>query len=80
MPISPELQTELNGVFAELVERAQASGHLRRDLILDDIPMFMCGIGAATAKPHRCPNAWERHLSIVVDGLRATNASGPLPT
>jgi AcrR family transcriptional regulator len=80
MPISPELQAELNGVFAELVRRAQDSGDLRRDLVLDDIPMFMCGIGAATAKPHCCPNAWQRHLSIIIDGLRATNASGPLPT
>ena len=48
--------------------------------MLDDIPMFMCGIGAATAKPHRCPDAWRRHLTLVIDGLRATNASEPLPT
>ncbi len=80
MPISPELQTELNAVFTELVRRAKASGHLRDDVLLDDIPMLMCGIGAATAKPHQCPDAWRRHLSLVIDGLRATDASGELPT
>ncbi len=80
MPITPELQTELNGIFLELVRRAQAAGQLREDIVLDDIPMVMCGIGMATAKPHCCPEAWRRHLAIVIDGLRATNASGTLPT
>jgi len=80
MPISPEMQTELNGIFSELVQRAQAAGRLRTDIVLDDIPMVMCGIGAATAKPHCCPEAWRRHLTIVIDGLRATNPSDVLPT
>jgi AcrR family transcriptional regulator len=80
MPITPEMQTELNAIFRELVRRAQAAGRLRDDIVLDDIPMVMCGIGAATAKPHCCPDAWRRHLTIVIDGLRATNASETLPT
>ena len=75
MPIPPELQREINEIYTELVQRAQASGELRPDLVLDDIPMFMCGIGMATAKPHCCPDAWRRHLTIVIDGLRASNAS-----
>ena len=33
--------------------------------------MVMCGIGSATKKEHRCADAWRRHLSIVLDGLRA---------
>jgi AcrR family transcriptional regulator len=80
MPISPELQEQLNEVFNELIRRAQGAGRLRSDVVLDDLPMVMCGIGAATAKPHCCPDAWRRHLSIVIDGLRATNASDALPT
>src|SRR4051812_31755397 len=80
MPITPELVAELNEVYAELVRRAQEAGALRHDLVLDDIPMFMCGIGAATANPHRCADAWPGHLSLVIDGLRATNASDDLPT
>jgi hypothetical protein len=63
-----------------LVTRAKEAGQLREDIVLDDIPMVMCGIGAATAKPHCCPDAWRRHLTIVIDGLRATNASDTLPT
>jgi hypothetical protein len=42
--------------------------------------MFTCGIGMATVKPHACPDAWRRHLAIIIDGLRATSASAPLPS
>jgi len=79
MPFSTELQTEMYEVYSQLIERAIASGDLRPDIVMDDIPMFMCGIGMATVKPHCCPNAWRRHLSVVIDGLKAANASGPLP-
>ena len=74
------VEQELNAAMTELIRRAQAAGALRTDVILDDIPMLMCGIGSATRKEHRCPDAWRRHLSIVIDGLRASTASGPLPT
>ena len=63
-----------------LMRRAQEAGVLRRDAIIDDIPMLMCGIGSATKKEHRCDGAWRRHLSIVLDGLRASAAGDDLPT
>jgi AcrR family transcriptional regulator len=69
----------LNETVSELIRRAQAAGVLREDLVVDDIPMVMCGIGAATKKDHRCPGAWRRHLSLVLDGMRAGGAGGPLP-
>ena len=58
--------------MSELIRRAQAPAALREDLTVDDIPMVMCGIGSATKKEHRCADAWRRHLSIVLDGMRAT--------
>jgi AcrR family transcriptional regulator len=69
----------LTDTMAEVIRRAQEAGVLRGDLIVDDIPMVMCGIGSATKKEHRCEGAWRRHLSIVLDGLRATAATRPLP-
>ena len=74
------VEQELNETMTELLRRAQEAGALRPDVILDDVPMLMCGIGSATRKEHRCPDAWRRHLSIVIDGLRASTASGSLPT
>ena len=69
----------LTDTMAKLIARAQAAGVLRADMIVDDVPMVMCGIGSATKKEHRCEGAWRRHLSIVLDGLRSDSASGPLP-
>ena len=46
--------------------------------MVDDIPLVMCGVGSASAMPHPVPEAWRRHLAIVLDGLRAEAASGPL--
>jgi hypothetical protein len=64
---------------ALLMRRAIDAGVLREDAMLDDIPMIMCGIGSATKKEHACPSSWKRHLSIVLDGLRASAASDRLP-
>jgi AcrR family transcriptional regulator len=80
MPVAPELMEELTAIFSELLLRAKEAEALRPDVVLDDVPMLLCGIGMATRKGHQCPDAWRRHLTIVIDGLRAANASGPLPS
>jgi AcrR family transcriptional regulator len=72
-------QASLRDSFSALMRRAVAAGQLRPDAIVDDIPMLMCGVGMGTIKDHRCTDAWRRHLQIVIDGLRASSASGPLP-
>jgi len=69
----------LTETMAKVIRRAQEAGTLRADVVVDDIPMVMCGIGSATKKEHRCEDAWRRHLAILLDGLRADSASGPLP-
>lgn len=79
MPIPEALESELFATYGELMRRAQEAGALRADLVLDDIPMFMCGIGLGARKTHACPDAWRRHITIVIDGLRASGASTPLP-
>jgi AcrR family transcriptional regulator len=75
-----DLQLQMTETMTILVDRARAAGTLRADVMLDDIPMVMCGIGMATCKPHNVPDAWRRHVAILLDGLRAANASGPLPS
>jgi AcrR family transcriptional regulator len=83
MQLSPEPcpgQRELSVIAGELMRRAQAAGRMRADVLVDDVPMLMCGVGSATGRPHACPDAWRRHLAIVIDGLRASGASGPLPS
>jgi AcrR family transcriptional regulator len=78
MPLPERLEIEMRETYGELMRRAQAAGAVRADLVFDDMPMLMCGIGLSARKPHSCPDAWKRHVAIVIDGLRAANATTEL--
>jgi AcrR family transcriptional regulator len=69
---------DLTSTVALMMERAIAGGKMRPDVVIDDIPLLMCGIGSASAMPHPNPEAWRRHLGIVLDGMRAEAASATL--
>jgi AcrR family transcriptional regulator len=62
--------------MSALVERAQGAGVMRPDVIAEDVPTLICGIGRAT-QPAGVPSAinWERLLAIMLDGLRAPAGS-----
>jgi AcrR family transcriptional regulator len=61
---------ELLTLTGELIERAKAAGTIRADVVPTDIGMAMCGVSAVMA--HTAPGFnWERHLSLVIDALRA---------
>jgi AcrR family transcriptional regulator len=63
----------------QLVDRAQHSGELRRDLAWEDIPMIACGLGRitqSTAGP--MAGRWPRLVEIILEGLRAPGC-GKLP-
>lgn len=62
--------------LARLIERAQAQGVMRADVAAEDIPMLVAGVGRSRATVPVL--AWERHLSVILDGLRAEGAR-PLP-
>jgi AcrR family transcriptional regulator len=73
---------ERSGLFGpvdELIARAQKTGVMRPDVTGADVPQIMCacgrvqGLGAGDDD-----KAWRRHLTIMLDGLRAT-ARSPLP-
>jgi AcrR family transcriptional regulator len=66
---------EEKAAFADIVtrilERGQAAGAVRPDLTFEDFPMLLCGI---TSTMYFKPGAadWQRHLQLVLDGLRVT--------
>jgi len=80
MPLPEALERDMRETYGELMRRAQESGELRPDLVFEDVPMFMCGIGLGARKTHPCPDAWKRHVAIVIDGLRSANATTQLPS
>lgn len=70
----------LRPMVTELVGRAQDAGQLRGDLDGSDIPIIVYMVAAAIDYTDGAsPDAWRRYLSLLVDGLSADHASGPLP-
>jgi len=61
---------ELTGA---LVERAKAEGGLRSEVIWEDVPGLICGMGRGMVEGRVGPlsMSWERYLAIILDGLRA---------
>jgi AcrR family transcriptional regulator len=73
-------KTRLFEVLGQVIDRAQRSGQLRADLTLEDLAYLnwansriLPAVRAAGA-----PDAWQRHLGLLLDGLRAERAH-PLP-
>jgi AcrR family transcriptional regulator len=73
------VRARLEPLVEELVTRAQASGDLRGDVCVDDVPIIqkmlaeVIGISGGVS-----PDLWRRYLTIVLDGLR-TRRDGPTP-
>jgi AcrR family transcriptional regulator len=73
-------KTRLFELVGQVVDRAQQSGQLRADLTQEDLAFLtwantriLPAVRAAGA-----PEAWRRHLGLLLDGFRADRAS-PLP-
>jgi AcrR family transcriptional regulator len=67
-------------VLAQVVDRAQQSGQLRADLTLEDLA-FLNWANTRILPACRAagaPDAWRRHLGLLLDGFRAERAH-PLP-
>jgi AcrR family transcriptional regulator len=59
-------------ITGEVLRRAQESGDLRADLVPEDIPALVCGLGRAVRSEVERPTmSWQRFLEIILAGLRA---------
>jgi AcrR family transcriptional regulator len=65
-------RVDMLALTGEVVARAQASGELRADLLPEDVPALVCGLGRAVRSEVERPTmSWERFLEIMLAGLRA---------
>ena len=65
-------KVEMLAVTGEVVERAKASGDLRDDIVAEDVPSLICGLGRAVRAGEGRPSmSWQRYLEIILAGLRA---------
>lgn len=60
--------------LAELIERAQATGRLRKDFVHQDVPLIlMANAGVVTATRDAAPEAWRRLVGYLVQAFAADN-------
>jgi AcrR family transcriptional regulator len=68
-------KAELLEAMPGLISRAQTAGELREDIVPEDIPSLICGLGRATrASEGGFAMGWERHIEIILAGLRTPAA------
>jgi AcrR family transcriptional regulator len=75
-----DLQAALEPMFA----RAHAAGVLRRDVVIEDVPLLVVSVARlAPKRPDVDPEIYRRYLAVLLDGLRPGSASalplGPPP-
>jgi AcrR family transcriptional regulator len=57
----------------KLIRKAQRSGQMRKDVVIEDVPTILCGLGGVVGAHEESMPAlnWERFLAIMLDGMRA---------
>ncbi|HEV8569159.1 MAG TPA: helix-turn-helix domain-containing protein [Actinoplanes sp.] len=63
-----ELRAAAQRGATELIRRAQASGHLRRDFARQDLALLLAA-NAGVVRRSADPQAWRRQLILVIEGL-----------
>jgi hypothetical protein len=63
----------------KLIRRAQDEGTLRRDLVPEDVILFLLATGGIiSATAQTAPDTWRRTFALITASLRAEHAQ-PLP-
>lgn len=72
-------RTRIRPLVRQLIARAQEAGELRADIVYEDVSVLLWTTGRVVDATRDVePEFWQRHLALMVDGLRASGAS-PLP-
>ena len=80
MKLAERPKTILAPLVGSMVERAKASGQLRQDFEVLDVPIAEIMLAQVIdVIGEAAPDAWRRHLTIFIDGMRNKDAT-PLPS
>jgi AcrR family transcriptional regulator len=73
-------RAELLGMLAELARRAQESGGLRRDFVIDDLVLvLLAGRGLSSMPRSGREAAARRFAALAIDAFRESDVNGGLP-
>ena len=71
-----ETRARIRRRIEQLMARAQEEGSLRRDVALSDISMLFWAVSRIVdATSEVAPDVWRRHLALVLDAFRVTDAA-----
>lgn len=71
---------QLRRLIAALLEKAQAQGRIRDDVVLGDVMALVWGIrGIVEITGAVTPRAWQRHLDLHLSALRPQSPRSELP-
>jgi AcrR family transcriptional regulator len=79
--LTPEQRRDFIAVAAAPLQRAQAAGCVREDLVPEDIQLMLRMLGAVTRPAmdgSPMHDRWQRYLGLLLDSLRP-GAATPLP-
>ncbi|WP_424893203.1 TetR/AcrR family transcriptional regulator [Streptomyces sp. XH2] len=81
IPSLDALKTHHHETVRLLILRAQEQGSMRDDVVVEDLLFALAALGRVVpASVTVAPQAWRRHLHLLLDGLRAPAASAlPAP-
>ena len=72
--VHPEVARELNEAIEALLIRAQAAGAVRKDVRVEDVMNLVVGVYEVVRQFRRDPEATDRLLAVVFDGLKVTES------
>jgi AcrR family transcriptional regulator len=67
------IKTGLSETTEKLIHKAQRQGTMRKDVVIEDVPTILCGLGGVLGAHEESMPAlnWERFLTLLLDGMRA---------
>jgi AcrR family transcriptional regulator len=67
------VKSGLSATTEKLIRKAQRAGQMRKDIVIEDVPTILCGLGGVIGATEGTMPAlnWERFLTLLLDGMRA---------
>jgi AcrR family transcriptional regulator len=73
-PTLARMRAELLAGVRTVVERAQAAGVVRDDVVAEDVSMLMGAVASTAGQLGAVrPDVWRRYLAVVLEGLRPSD-------
>jgi hypothetical protein len=80
-PDARKLRAQRDRVYhgvAELIERAKATGRLRKDFVPEDVPLLLMANAGVAATAEHAPESSDRLIGYLLQAFAST-AAGELP-